>query len=64
MASASSAEFSSLSVRGLFGHIYRTEGLSGLFRGAGARVLFHAPSTAITMAFFETFQLWWSKKLG
>jgi hypothetical protein len=27
--------------------------MRGLFRGAGARVLFHTPSTAITMAMFE-----------
>lgn len=30
-----------------------TEGLAGLFRGAGARVAFFAPSTAIGMATFE-----------
>lgn len=35
--------------------VYKSEGLKGLFRGAGARVLFHAPSTAISMATFEVF---------
>lgn len=34
----------------------KSEGLSGLFRGAGARVAFFAPSTAICMATFETFK--------
>jgi hypothetical protein len=27
--------------------------VAGLFKGAGARVAFHAPSTAITMTAFE-----------
>ena len=53
-----------LSVGGLFKHIYRSEGVAGLFRGAGARILFHAPSTAITMALFETCQSWWNKQLN
>ena len=29
------------------------EGLGGLFKGAGARMAFHAPSTALTIALFE-----------
>lgn len=33
---------------------YRAEGLAGLFKGSGARMVFHAPSTAIAMATFET----------
>eukprot|EP00904_Undaria_pinnatifida_P005435 jgi/Undpi1/2020/HiC_scaffold_12.g05406.m1 len=33
---------------------YRKEGLAGLFKGSGARMAFHAPSTAIAMATFET----------
>lgn len=33
--------------------VYRHEGIKGLFKGANARVLFHAPSTAITMALYE-----------
>ena len=36
--------------------VYKTDGLRGLFRGAGARVAFFAPSTAIAMASFETFK--------
>ena len=32
------------------------EGIIGLFRGAGARILYHAPNTAITMALFEICQ--------
>uniref|UniRef100_A0A7S0GQL7 Mitochondrial carrier protein n=1 Tax=Amorphochlora amoebiformis TaxID=1561963 RepID=A0A7S0GQL7_9EUKA len=33
--------------------IYSIEGAAGLFRGAGARVLFQAPSTAISIACFD-----------
>jgi hypothetical protein len=33
--------------------IAREEGARALFRGAGARMAFHAPSTAITMTLFE-----------
>ena len=33
--------------------IVHTEGWRALFRGAGARMAFHAPSTAITMTLFE-----------
>jgi hypothetical protein len=33
--------------------IVAKEGWRALFRGAGARVAFHAPSTAITMTLFE-----------
>ena len=36
--------------------IMRTEGILALFKGAGARVAFHAPSTAITMSAYETFK--------
>ena len=34
-------------------HVYRKHGVVGMFRGAGARVLFHTPNTAITMTAFE-----------
>merc|ERR1719162_1897829 len=34
-------------------NIFFHEGLSGLFRGAGARVLHFTPSAAITMTFYE-----------
>ena len=43
--------------------VFRQEGLRGLFRGVGARVLFHTPNTAITMALFETCRLWWQSRL-
>eukprot|EP01039_Chlorochromonas_danica_P004665 gene4665-5111_t len=39
-------------------HLYRSLGLRGLFRGASARVLFHTPSTAITMAIYEQTKAW------
>lgn len=35
-------------------HDTRNEGVMALYKGAGARVTFHAPSTAITMALFES----------
>ncbi|KAH7482494.1 hypothetical protein PRIC1_006884 [Phytophthora ramorum] len=34
--------------------VIRTEGVLALYKGAGARVAFHAPSTAITMSLFES----------
>ena len=37
--------------------ILRYEGVAGLFRGAGARVAFHVPSTAITISSFEQLKL-------
>ena len=50
-------------VLAMLGRIWSTEGLVGLFRGAGARILFHAPNTAITMALFETCRTWWNRVL-
>ena len=32
----------------------RLEGVAGLMRGVGARVLFHAPATAVSISLFET----------
>lgn len=32
----------------------RNEGAMALFKGASARIAFHAPSTAITMSLFES----------
>ena len=43
--------------------VYRQEGLAGWWRGAFARVLFHTPSTAITMALFEGSKQWWNDQL-
>lgn len=34
--------------------LIRTEGVLALYKGALARVAFHAPSTAITMSLFES----------
>uniref|UniRef100_M4BDY7 Uncharacterized protein n=1 Tax=Hyaloperonospora arabidopsidis (strain Emoy2) TaxID=559515 RepID=M4BDY7_HYAAE len=34
--------------------VIRTEGVPALYKGAGARIAFHAPSTAITMSLFES----------
>jgi len=39
------------------GKLVRADGVRGLFRGAGARMAFHAPATAINMALFETFKV-------
>ena len=36
--------------------ILRVEGLRGLFRGAGARVLFFVPSQAVSIGCFENFR--------
>jgi hypothetical protein len=44
--------------------VYLQEGIKGLFRGAGARVLFHTPSTAITMTMFELCRKKWSQLLS
>lgn len=44
--------------------VFRTNGITGLFRGATARVLFHTPSTAITMAVFEECKRFWGKILN
>lgn len=44
--------------------VYSKAGLRGLYRGAGARVLFHAPSTALTVSLFEDFRRWWDKVLN
>jgi hypothetical protein len=70
-ASSSSTSSSSLSTRAPlndFGdaliNVYRTEGIRGLFRGAGARVLFHTPNMAITMAMFEQCKKIWGSILG
>ena len=35
-------------------HVYQQNGIPGLFRGAGARVLHFTPATMITMSCFET----------
>mmetsp|Transcript_22094 Transcript_22094/g.35477 ORF Transcript_22094/g.35477 Transcript_22094/m.35477 type:complete len:297 (+) Transcript_22094:116-1006(+) len=40
--------------------IVRVEGFKGLFKGAGARVLFFMPSQAISIACFEHFKLFFS----
>jgi hypothetical protein len=46
--------------RGLFHALYHIQthlGWKGLFRGAGTRIMFHTPSTAITMTMFEECKL-------
>lgn len=35
-------------------HLWRTQGIPGLFRGAGSRVWFAVPNTAITMSIMES----------
>lgn len=44
--------------------IVRTEGWGALLKGAGARVAFHAPSTAITMTLFERCRAGYAALLG
>tara|TARA_B100000795_G_scaffold265280_1_gene246889 strand:- start:2143 stop:3126 length:984 start_codon:yes stop_codon:yes gene_type:complete len=43
--------------------VITTEGATGLFRGVGARMAFHGPSMAITIASYEKFKIWWEKNL-
>lgn len=43
--------------------IYRAGGWAGLFKGSGARMAFHAPSTAIAMATFERARDAWGSLL-
>jgi len=42
----------------------REEGPRALLRGAGARVLFHAPSTAISLTLYEHFKNMYTKVLS
>lgn len=44
--------------------VYRTLGVRGLFRGAATRILFHTPSTAITMAIYEECKWLWGRFLS
>lgn len=44
------------STRGMLTYVHRKEGLRGLYRGALARVYFHAPHTAVTMVAYEEFK--------
>jgi Mitochondrial carrier protein len=37
----------------IFWQIYSNEGTNGLFKGAGARVMYYTPSSALSMAIFE-----------
>lgn len=39
------------------------KGVRALYRGAAARVAFHIPNTAITMALFERSKQWWAQYL-
>jgi Mitochondrial carrier protein len=52
--SASSSVVSYKGVVDCLQTVYREGGVRGLFRGAGARVCFYAPATAITMSCYET----------
>jgi hypothetical protein len=43
--------------------VVQEEGVRGLFRGAGARVLHFAPATTITMTCYETFRSFFAKHI-
>jgi len=45
----------------ILSEIFQNEGVRGLFRGAGARVLHFAPATTITMTCYETFRTFFAK---
>ena len=66
-AGAANIEGTNIIYRGLIHatrDIYQQGGIRGLFRGAGARVLFHTPSTAITMAVYEECKSIWKSILS
>jgi len=43
--------------------IFVDEGWRGIFRGAGARIAFQAPTTAIALALFEQLKVWYGQAL-
>jgi hypothetical protein len=43
--------------------IVQEEGFKGLWKGAGARMAFHVPSTALTIAMFDTLKDYFTKLL-
>ena len=45
-------------------HAYQQNGVNGLFRGAGARVLHFVPATTITMTCYETCRSFISKAMN
>ena len=46
----------------MLAHVFRQEGVRGLYRGAFTRVLFHMPSTAITLACYDECKKLFSKQ--
>jgi len=44
-------------------HSYRHDGMAGLFRGAGARVLHFAPATTVTMTAYESCRTFFAKMM-
>lgn len=58
-ATTTTTSVTTVSYRGMLDclqHAYSQNGVSGLFRGAGARVLHFIPATTITMTCYETFR--------
>ena len=47
----------------ILGHVLKNDGVRGLFRGAGARVLHFAPATTITMTAYETCRSFFAKHI-
>jgi hypothetical protein len=45
-------------------YAYRSGGIGGLFRGAGARVLHFVPATTVTMTSYETCRSFIQERLG
>jgi len=43
--------------------IFRDEGVTGLWRGAGARMLFFSLNTSLTISVFEVCRIWWKQTL-
>ncbi len=51
--SAEAAGLNMHSTRGMLTYVFRREGFRGLYKGAMARMLFHAPHTAVTVVAFD-----------
>lgn len=60
-ASGDGGDNNNISMGRILSQTFRQEGVKGLFRGAGARVLHFAPATTITMTCFETLRLFFAE---
>lgn len=61
--SGAKAKTNAITALGLLSNIYEVDGIRGLFRGVGARVLYFAPNMAVTMATFDYCRHFWADLL-